>query len=68
LINPHRKPVASDYADGEHRHHHRGQEQEGEDFHALAARAFSVVASDGHAASLLDVRIDGIRAVACEQV
>jgi hypothetical protein len=64
VINPHREAVASDNANGDRGHHHGGQKQEGEYLHALTARAFSVVASDGHTASLLYVEIDGIRAVA----
>jgi len=52
VIDPDDEPVASNYTDGNDGHYHRGKEQEGENFHALAARPSDVVASDGHVTSL----------------
>src|SRR5215469_13669254 len=64
VIDPDGQPVAADHADGDYRHHHRGQKQKGENFHALAARPSDVVAPDGHG-SLPDFEESGgIRAAA----
>src|SRR5579872_6002088 len=52
LVDPDRESESTDGRNRERRHENRGQEQEGEDFHAPPAHSFRhVVASDRHAFS-----------------